>query len=140
MAKLGRDRNRLKILPGALVVVGDTAEEAREKRARVDGLVNYNLTVRELAQRLGGYAGLAFVGTPSTIADQMEEWLTTESLRRLQRHVPLRAAGPRRFRRQGRAGIAAARHLPTRIRGYNAAQESPPAPAGEPILPIREAR
>ena len=78
MAKLGRDRNHLKILPGALVVVGDTAEEAREKRARVDGLVN-NLTVRELAQRLGGYAGLAFVGTPSTIADQMEEWLTTEA-------------------------------------------------------------
>jgi FMN-dependent oxidoreductase (nitrilotriacetate monooxygenase family) len=127
MAKLGRDRDHLKILPGALVVVGDTAEEAREKRARVDGLVNYanaigslsialgvdasrfdpdgplpndlpetnqsrsgrdraitlarreNLTVRELAQRLGGYAGLAFVGTPSTIADQMEEWLTTEA-------------------------------------------------------------
>ena len=127
MAKLGRDRDHLKILPGALVVVGDTAEEAREKRARVDGLVNYanaigslsialgvdasrfdpdgplpndlpetnqsrsgrervitlarreNLTVRELAQRLGGYGGLAFVGTPSTIADQMEEWLTTEA-------------------------------------------------------------
>jgi len=127
MAKLGRDRNHLKILPGALVVIGDTAEEAREKRARVDGLVNYanaigslsialgvdasrfdpdgplpndlpetnqsrsgrervitlarreNLTVRELAQRLGGYGGLAFVGTPSTIADQMEEWLTTEA-------------------------------------------------------------
>jgi alkanesulfonate monooxygenase SsuD/methylene tetrahydromethanopterin reductase-like flavin-dependent oxidoreductase (luciferase family) len=34
-----------------------------------------NLTVRQLAQRLGGYGGHAFVGTPSTIADQMEEWL-----------------------------------------------------------------
>ena len=32
------------------------------------------LTVRQLAQRLGGYAGLAFVGTPKTIADGMEEW------------------------------------------------------------------
>ena len=29
----------------------------------------------ELAQRVGGYGGLAFVGTPQTIADQMEEWL-----------------------------------------------------------------
>lgn len=37
-----------------------------------------NLTVRQLAQRLGGYAGLAFVGTASTIADEMEEWLASE--------------------------------------------------------------
>jgi FMN-dependent oxidoreductase (nitrilotriacetate monooxygenase family) len=36
------------------------------------------LTVRQLAQRLGGYAGLAFVGTAVTIADEMEEWLVTE--------------------------------------------------------------
>ncbi len=37
------------------------------------------LTVRQLAQRVGGYSGLAFVGTPATIADQMEEWLFTEA-------------------------------------------------------------
>ena len=36
------------------------------------------LTVRQLAQRLGGYSGLAMVGTPKTIADEMEEWLFTE--------------------------------------------------------------
>src|SRR5262249_19480895 len=36
-----------------------------------------NLTVRQLAQRLGGYAGLAMVGTPQTIADEMQEWLET---------------------------------------------------------------
>jgi alkanesulfonate monooxygenase len=36
-----------------------------------------NLTVRQLAQRLGGFAGTAMVGTPSMIADQMEEWLLT---------------------------------------------------------------
>ncbi len=35
------------------------------------------LTVRQLAQRLGGYSGLAFVGTPQTIADEMQEWLET---------------------------------------------------------------
>jgi alkanesulfonate monooxygenase len=34
-----------------------------------------HLTVRQLAQRLGSYAGLAFVGTPQTIADEMETWL-----------------------------------------------------------------
>jgi alkanesulfonate monooxygenase len=124
MAKLGRNPDHLKILPGAFVVVGDSLEEAKEKRARLDGLVHYdsaiaslsialgtdaskfdpdrplpdipesnasqsgraraialakreNLTVRQLAQRLGGYAGPALLGTPAIIADQMEEWLTT---------------------------------------------------------------
>jgi alkanesulfonate monooxygenase len=122
---LGRSRDHLKILPGAFVVVGDSVEEARAKRAKLDSLVHYdsaiaslsialghdastfdpdkplpeipetnasksgreraialakreNLTVRQLAQRLGGYSGLAFVGTPETIADQMEEWLVSE--------------------------------------------------------------
>ncbi|GGC54468.1 nitrilotriacetate monooxygenase component A/pristinamycin IIA synthase subunit A [Chelatococcus reniformis] len=126
MARLGRDRDHLKILPGAFVVVGETAAEARAKRLKLDSLVHYdsaiaalsialghdasafdpdaplpevppsnasksaqdrviqvarrdNLTVRQLAQRLGGYAGLAFVGTPQTIADGMEEWLMTEA-------------------------------------------------------------
>jgi FMN-dependent oxidoreductase (nitrilotriacetate monooxygenase family) len=37
-----------------------------------------NLTVRQLAQRLGGYSGLAMVGTPTSVADQMEEWLMSE--------------------------------------------------------------
>ena len=125
MDKLGRDRDHLKILPGAFVVVGDSVDEAKEKRALVDSKVHYanaiaslsimigtdasgfdpdgplpeipetnasksgrqrvidlaareNLTVRQLAQRLGGYGGSAFVGTPKTIADQMEEWLTRE--------------------------------------------------------------
>ena len=122
MEKLGRDPDHLKVLPGCLVVVGDTTEEAKEKRAVLDSGVHYessvaalsialgtdasifdpdgplpdvpetntsqsgreraiklareeNLTVRQLAQRLGGYSGLAMVGTPETIADQMEEWL-----------------------------------------------------------------
>jgi alkanesulfonate monooxygenase len=126
MDKLGRPRDHLKILPGCLVVVGDTDEEAREKRALLDSLVHYdsaiaslsialghdassfdpdaplpeipesnasksgrerainlakreNLTVRQLAQRLGGYSGLAMVGTSATIADQMQQWLEEEA-------------------------------------------------------------
>ena len=31
--------------------------------------------MRQLAQLLGGYSGLSFVGTAKTIADEMEEWL-----------------------------------------------------------------
>lgn len=124
MARLGRDPEHMKILPGAFVVVGDTLAEARAKRAHLDSLVHYDsaiaslsialgtdasrfdpdgplppipetnqsksgrertialaeregLTVRQLAQRLGGYGGLAMVGTPAMIADTMEEWLTS---------------------------------------------------------------
>ncbi len=125
MRAIGRDPDHLKILPAAFVVVGDTMEEARAIRAKLDSLVHYDsaiaslsialghdaskfdpdgplpevpetnasqsgrarvvelartegLTVRQLAQRLGGYGGLAFVGTAQTIADQMQEWLATE--------------------------------------------------------------
>jgi FMN-dependent oxidoreductase (nitrilotriacetate monooxygenase family) len=126
MTALGRHRDHLKVLPGAFVVIGDTVEEARAKRMRLDSLVHYDsaiaslsimlghdvsridpdgplppipesnasksgreriielaerekLTVRQLAQRVGGFGGLAFVGTPVTIADQMEEWLLTDA-------------------------------------------------------------
>src|SRR6202789_2699235 len=121
MEKLGRSREHMKILPACFVVVGDTLEEARAKRAKLDSLVDYanaiaslsialghdaskfdqdaplpekipesnasksgreraialarheNLTVRQLAQRLGRYFGLGLVGTPATIAEEVEE-------------------------------------------------------------------
>ena len=38
-----------------------------------------NLTVRQLAQIAGSYGGLALVGTPAMIADQMEEWLYSDA-------------------------------------------------------------
>src|SRR5690606_12843882 len=117
MKKLGRNPDHMKILPGCLVVVGETVEEAKAKRAQLDSLVHYanaigtlsialgtdssrfdpdaplpddipesnasksgrerairlarreNLTVRQLAQRLGGHGGLSMIGTPRTIAD-----------------------------------------------------------------------
>jgi alkanesulfonate monooxygenase len=125
LAALGRERDHLKILPGAFVVVGDTVAEARAIRAKLDSLVHYEsaiaslsimlghdastfdpdkplpeipptnasqsgrervialaqregFTVRQLAQRIGGYGGLAFVGTARTIADEMQEWLEAE--------------------------------------------------------------
>jgi alkanesulfonate monooxygenase len=126
MSKLGRDPNSMKIMPAALVVVADSVEEAQERRAHLDSLVNSdsaiaalsialghdaskfdpdaplpdvpesnqsksgreravnlgrreNLTVRQLAQRLGGYAGHAIMGTAQTIADEMEVWLEGEA-------------------------------------------------------------
>ncbi len=122
MEKVGRDPDHLKLLPGAFVVVGESEQEAKDKRAVLDSLVHYdsaiaslsialgtdaskfdpdgplpeipetnasksgrdravatakreNLTVRQLAQRYGGFSGLSMVGTPKMIADQMEQWL-----------------------------------------------------------------
>jgi FMN-dependent oxidoreductase (nitrilotriacetate monooxygenase family) len=119
---VGRNPDHMKILPGAFVVVGETVEEAKAKRALLDSLVHYdsgigslnsalgvdvstfdpdgplpeippsnasqsardrivaaarkeNLTIRQLAARVGSFSGLAFVGTPATIADEMERWL-----------------------------------------------------------------
>lgn len=51
---------------------------SRSSQERVLALADREqLTVRQLAQRLGGYAGLSFVGTAQTIADEMQEWLET---------------------------------------------------------------
>lgn len=119
----GRDPDHLKILPGVLVVVGDTVAQAREKKRQLDALVHPSSgmgslsvqlgfdastlpldhplpadlppsnashtsrqklldlswkegwTVRQLAQLVGGAFGvLEMIGTPQTIADQMQEW------------------------------------------------------------------
>jgi alkanesulfonate monooxygenase len=118
----GRSAEHCKILPGALVTVGRTGEEAREKQALLDSLVHpesgipnlsirlgidasgfeldaplpeippsnqsqsqrdtlvalarrKNLTVRQLAQMMGGFGGLEIVGTAGEIADTMQAWL-----------------------------------------------------------------
>ncbi|KAI1632660.1 alkanesulfonate monooxygenase [Biscogniauxia mediterranea] len=125
-AAAGRDPSHLSLLPAALIIIGDTVDEAKAKRQKLDSLVHYEsaiaslsvvlgadasgfdpdgplptdlpetnasktgragvlklaeeekLTVRQLAQRYGGYAGLAFVGTPETIAEEMGRWLAEE--------------------------------------------------------------
>ncbi len=49
---------------------------SRSARERMSELARReNLSIRQLAQRAGSYAGLAFVGTPGSIADEMEQWL-----------------------------------------------------------------
>ena len=93
-----------------------------------------NLTVRQLAQRLGGYSGLAMVGTPKTIADQMEEWLEAEASDGFTVHVPLSAGRARRLRRARRARIAAPRPVPPRLRRHDLARPSRPAAAEEPVF------
>ena len=126
LAAAGRAPSSLKILPAAFLVLGDSLEEAKQKRAKLDSLVHYDsgiaslsialghdvsgfdpddylpqipetnasksgraqvlklaeeekLTVRQLAQRYGGYSGLAFVGTVESVADEMQKWLEEDA-------------------------------------------------------------
>jgi FMN-dependent oxidoreductase (nitrilotriacetate monooxygenase family) len=53
MALLGRAPDSLKILPGTLVVIGDTIAEAQAKRAHLDSLVNYDTCIPALSRALG---------------------------------------------------------------------------------------
>ncbi|MSP04540.1 MAG: LLM class flavin-dependent oxidoreductase [Acetobacteraceae bacterium] len=53
MEKLGRNRDHLKIMPGALVMVGDSAQEAREKKALLDSLVHPDSGMASLSIALG---------------------------------------------------------------------------------------
>ncbi|BBU30321.1 nitrilotriacetate monooxygenase component A/pristinamycin IIA synthase subunit A [Burkholderia sp. THE68] len=122
----GRSPSDIKIMPAAFVVVGESRDQAREIRERLDTLVHFEsglaslsialgcevahldpdgplpeipesnasqsrrqrivelarkeaLTIRQLAQRLGGFSGLEMVGTVADIADQMEQWLVEDA-------------------------------------------------------------
>ena len=54
----------------------NASKSARERILRLAR--DEKLTIRQLAQKAGSYSGLAFVGTPESIADEMEQWLVEE--------------------------------------------------------------
>ena len=53
MQKAGRAREHMKIMPACFVVVGDSIEEARAKRAKLDSLVYYDNAIASLSIALG---------------------------------------------------------------------------------------
>ena len=63
---------------GQLPPLPETNASKSGQQRLVDVAARDRLTVRQLAERVGGYGGLSFVGTPQTIADKMQEWLETE--------------------------------------------------------------
>jgi FMN-dependent oxidoreductase (nitrilotriacetate monooxygenase family) len=75
---LGHDVSKLD--PDGMLPEIPETNASRSGRERIVELARREeLTVRQLAQRVGGYSGSAFVGTQTTIADQMEEWLLTDA-------------------------------------------------------------
>ena len=65
-------------LDGPLPEIPESNAGKTSRERAIDLARRENLTVRELAQRIGGHTGLAMIGTPKSIADTMEEWLLTE--------------------------------------------------------------
>ena len=63
---------------GPLPAIPETNASKSARERVIEAAREKNLTIRQLAQRAGSYSGLAFVGTPATIADGMEEWLMSE--------------------------------------------------------------
>jgi alkanesulfonate monooxygenase SsuD/methylene tetrahydromethanopterin reductase-like flavin-dependent oxidoreductase (luciferase family) len=74
---LGHDASRFDP-DGPLPEIPESNASKSGRQRAIELAQREKLTVRQLAQRLGGYSGLAMVGTPATIADEMEQWLTTE--------------------------------------------------------------
>src|SRR3546814_10925072 len=58
-----------------------------------------DLTIRQLAASAGSYAGLAFVGTPDDIADEMEAWIEERASAGLNMMFPWLPGGPAHFTR-----------------------------------------
>ena len=56
----------------------DTNASQSGRQKLVDLARERNLSIRQLAQYVGGFGGLSFVGTPASIADEMERWLHEE--------------------------------------------------------------
>jgi len=59
--------------------IPDTNASKTSRAGVIQLATKEKLTVRQLAQRYGGYSGLAFVGTPETVADEMGAWLANEA-------------------------------------------------------------
>ncbi|MGQ0620156.1 MAG: LLM class flavin-dependent oxidoreductase [Panacagrimonas sp.] len=74
---LGTDASRFDP-DGPLPEIPETNQSKTTRAVVIDLAREQNLTVRQLAQRVGGYPGLSMVGTAKTIADEMEEWLVTQ--------------------------------------------------------------
>jgi FMN-dependent oxidoreductase (nitrilotriacetate monooxygenase family) len=63
---------------GPLPEIPETQGGQSGRARMIDLARTENLTIRQLAEKAGSYSGLAFVGTPRTIADSMEEWLMSQ--------------------------------------------------------------
>jgi alkanesulfonate monooxygenase SsuD/methylene tetrahydromethanopterin reductase-like flavin-dependent oxidoreductase (luciferase family) len=60
---------------GPLPEIPETNASKSSRERVIEWAARDQLTIRQLAQRVGGYSGLEMIGTAAMIADQMEQWL-----------------------------------------------------------------
>jgi FMN-dependent oxidoreductase (nitrilotriacetate monooxygenase family) len=63
---------------GPLPEIPETNASKSARQRVLDWAREEQLTIRQLARRIGGYSGMEMVGTAHSIADQMEQWLVEE--------------------------------------------------------------
>lgn len=139
MAKFGREKDELKILPALCPVVGRTEAEARAKFDQLQELLDPMVGLARLHSTFGDLSGHPIDGPvpldamgPHEVRSISESLLArvrrdrdgrpdcrrdggmagNRSLRRVQRHADPSARRVRRFRGTGHPGIAAARPVP----------------------------
>ena len=105
--RAGRSRDHIKILPGAFVIVGDTVDEARAKRATLDSLVYYESGIASLSIAIGHDASgfdpdAPLAGNPG---EQCQQERTRARHRNGAQREPQRAAAGAAARRLFRAGL-----------------------------------
>lgn len=77
--RLGHDASKFD-LDGPLPEIPESNASKSGQQKLIEMARRENMTVRELAQHVGGAFGvLEMIGTPKTIADQMEAWLASEA-------------------------------------------------------------
>jgi FMN-dependent oxidoreductase (nitrilotriacetate monooxygenase family) len=75
---LGCDASKFELdAPLPPIPESNASKSARERILAL--AAEKTFTVRQLAQYVGGYGGLSFVGTPARIADGMQEWLESSA-------------------------------------------------------------
>ncbi|MEC9341620.1 MAG: LLM class flavin-dependent oxidoreductase, partial [Pseudomonadota bacterium] len=77
--QLGCDASQFD-LDGPLPEIPETNASKTARQKLIDLAREENMTVRELAQLVGGsFGSLEMIGTPESIADQMQEWLYSDA-------------------------------------------------------------
>ncbi len=121
---------------GPLPEIPETNQSKTARQSLIDMAQRENLTVRQLAQRVGGYAGLAMVGTAQTIADEMEAWLYSNACDGFNVMFPFLPAGLDDFVNKVVPELQRRGLFRREYEGADAAGESRAATAGQPVFRV----
>ena len=109
-------QGRARMYPDPLKTAADWRERAEAK----------HLSIRDLIIEVTGRQ--SFIGTPTHVADQIDEFVQTDARRRLHPRPPHHAGRPRRLRRPGGPAAPGARLFRSEYEFADAPREHGPPP------------